>query len=118
MDAVEMLKEKQRLTNGCNIYCTSCRLGPDLNGRDVNCTEFQQKHPEQYVKIIEKWSKDCPKQTYLSKLLEAFPDTELREDGTPLYICPSDLGLKDIVECSPFDCSKCWNQEWEEAQND
>ncbi len=54
MDAVEMLKEKQRLTNGCSIYCTSCRLGPDLNGRDVNCTGFQQKHPEQYVKIIEK----------------------------------------------------------------
>ena len=110
MDAVEMLKEKARLTKQCSIYCTSCRLGPDLNGRDVNCTEFQQKHPEQYVKIIEKWSKDYPKQTYLSKLLEAFPNAEIGEDGTPLNICPNCLGLRDIAGCSLIECIKCWNQ--------
>lgn len=121
MDAVEMLKEKARLTKKCNIYCTSCRLGSELNGRDINCTEFQQKHPEQYVKIIEKWSKDCPKRTYLSKLLEVFPDTELREIGSPKF-CPSKLGLKDSEKCEEINgwdkCKECWNQEWEEAQND
>ena len=116
MDAVEMLKEKIRLTDSCNIYCTACRLGPNLNGRDVNCTEFQQKHPEQYVSIIEKWSKDCPKQTYLSKLLEVFPDTVLEDGGTPFNICPSELGLKDL-SCDRK-CIECWNQEYQEAQND
>ena len=109
MDAVEKKKKKQRLTNGCNIYCTACRLGRSHNGRDANCTDLQQEHPETYVKIIEDWSKDCPKQTYLSKLLEVFPDAEIGEDGTPLNICPGDLGLKDIAICNQS-CVKCWNQ--------
>ena len=109
MDAVEMLKEKIRLTDSCNIYCTACRLGPDLNGRDVNCTEFQQKHPEQYVAIIEKWGKDCPRETYLSKLLEVFPGTNVNDDGAPVNMCPSDLGLKDLTICSQS-CIDCWKQ--------
>lgn len=110
MDAVEMLKEKARLTNGCKIYCTACRLGPTLNGRDVNCTDLQQEHPETYVKIIEDWSKDCPKQTYLSKLLEVFPDAVLDRNETPLNICPSMLGLEDIPDCMSVECKDCWNQ--------
>ena len=109
MEAVEMLKEKTRLTNGCNIYCTACRLGPTLNGRDANCTDLQQEHPETYVKIIEDWSKDCPKQTYLGKLLEIFPGTVLEADGTPACICPSELGLKDFEFCDQ-NCIDCWNQ--------
>lgn len=111
MNAVKMLKEKSRLTQNCKIYCTTCRLGPRYNGWDKNCTEFQQEYPEEYVKMIERWSKDCPKQTYLSKLLEVFPNTELSDDGTPLDICPSDLGLKDLI-CSEK-CINCWNQELE-----
>ena len=117
MDATKMLKERARLTKQCSIYCTSCRLGSDLNGRDINCTELQQKHPEQYVKIVEQWSKDCPKQTYLSKLLEIFPGTVLEADGTPACICPNELGLKDFEFCGQ-NCIDCWNQEYEEAQND
>ena len=117
MDAVEMFKERARLTNNCNIYCSGCRLGPNHNGRDMNCTNFQRQRPEEYVEIIEQWSKDCPKQTYLSKLLEVFPGTELEADGTPACICPSELGLKDFEFCGQ-NCIDCWNQEYEEAQND
>ena len=109
MNAAEMLKEKVRLTKQCKIYCTACRLGPNHNGMDMNCADLQQEHPEQYVRIIQDWSKDCPKQTYLSKLLEVFPDTEL-VGGRPARVCPSDLGLRDIAECSLTKCIKCWNQ--------
>ena len=112
MDAVKMLKEKSRLTQNCKIYCSACRLGPGHNGRDINCTEFQHEYSEECVKIIERWSKDCPKQTYLSKLLEVFPGTVLDNDGTPVHICPSELGLKDL-SCNGK-CIGCWNQELEE----
>ena len=118
MDAVEMLKEKTRLTKKCTINCDDCRLGARHTDYELNCVELSRMDPEQYVAIIEKWSKDCPKQTYLSKLLEAFPDTELGKDGTPAYICPGDLGLEDIVGCTLSGCIDCWNQEYEEAQND
>lgn len=111
MDAVEMLKEKARLTNNCNIYCTACRLGPNMNFKEKCCTQLQREDPEKYVEIIEQWSKDCPKQTYLSKLLEVFPNTVLDENGIPMHICPSELGLKDL-SCNRK-CIDCWNQEWE-----
>ena len=117
MDAVEMLKEKTRLTKKCTINCDDCRLDARHTGYELNCVELSRMDPEQYVAIIEQWSKECPKQTYLSKLLEIFPGTVLEADGTPACICPNELGLKDFEFCGQ-NCIDCWNQEYEEAQND
>ena len=110
MDAVEMLKERRRLTNRCAIKCEECRLSTQNNTMKISCSDLEHDYPDIYISIIEDWSKDCPKQTYLSKLLEVFPDTELRKNGTPAHICPSDLGLKDIAECTLSKCIKCWDQ--------
>ena len=110
MDALEMVKEMVRLTDSCEIDCNDCKLSSEQNGTGVSCGDMWRENPEKYVEIIEQWSKDCPKQTYLSKLLEAFPDTELGKDGTPAYICPGDLGLEDIAGCTLSECIKCWNQ--------
>ena len=107
MDAVEMLKEKNRLTSDCKISCKDCKLSATKTG--IACDWLIVKHPEQYVRIIEQWSKDCPRETYLSKLLEVFPDTELGKDGMPARICPSELGLKDFEFCGQ-NCIDCWNQ--------
>ena len=123
MDAVEMLKEKTRLTKECTINCDDCRLGARHTDYELNCVELSRMDPEQYVAIIEKWSKDCPRETYLSKLLEVFPRTKLTvEDNIPLF-CPEEIGLNNIEKCQDCGgadelCVECWNQEWEEAQND
>lgn len=75
--------------------------------------------PEKYIEIIEQWSKDCPKQTYLSKLLEVFPGTKLTtEENIPTF-CPEEIGLEDIEKCEDFGggnklCIECWNQEYKE----
>lgn len=111
MDAVEMLKEKARLTKNCNMDCVDCRLHRTNNDVNFHCEDLPREDPQKYVEIIEQWSKDCPKQTYLSKLLEVFPYIELDENGVPVHICPSALGLKDLM-CSEK-CIDCWNQEWE-----
>ena len=110
MDSVEMLKEMVRLTYSCEIDCNDCKLSSEQNGTGVSCEDMRRENPEKYVEIIEQWSKDCPKQTYLSKLLEAFPDTELWKDGTPERMCPSMLGLEDIANCTSVECIKCWDQ--------
>lgn len=117
MDAVEMLKEMVRLTDSCEIDCDDCKLSSEQNGTGLSCEDMRRENPEKCVEIIEQWSKDCPKQTYLSKLLEIFPGTVLEADGTPARICPSELGLKDFEFCGQ-NCIDCWNQEYEEAQND
>lgn len=58
-----------------------------------------REYPEEYVEIINQWSRKHPKQTYLSKLLEVFPNAKLDDDGTPKNICPGGLGLTEGV-CS------------------
>lgn len=66
----------------------------------------------QAEKIISDWVKEHPKKTYLSELLEQFPNTPLSGNGTPVEICPAFLGLKNITNCGPdVSCEVCWNQE-------
>lgn len=52
------------------------------------------------------------KKTYLTELLEKYPNVLLNDDGTPQGICPHQLGLKDsIADCKiGYDCVACWNQ--------
>lgn len=94
MDAVEMLKEKTRLTKECTINCDDCRLGARHTGYELNCVGLSRMDPEKYIEIIEQWSKDCPKQTYLSKLLEVFPDTKLDRKEHPRIYARAIWGLK------------------------
>ena len=119
MDAVQMLKEKVRLTEDCAIECVDCRLHRTNNDMNFHCEDLLRENPETYVKIIEDWSKYCPKKTYLSKLLETFPGTRLTvEDNIPPF-CPEELGLKNIEKCQDCNadnelCIECWNQEYKE----
>ena len=51
------------------------------------------------------------KRTYLTKLLEKYPNAPLTDDGIPVGGCPHHFGLKDIDNCKKNrDCVKCWNQ--------
>lgn len=119
MDAVEMLKEKTRLTKECTISCDDCRLDARHTDYELNCVGLSRMDPEKYVEIIEQWSKDCPQQTYLSKLLEAFPRTKRTvEDNIPPF-CPEEIGLNNIEKCQDCNadnelCIECWNQEYKE----
>lgn len=117
MNAIEMIKEKVRLTRGCTIYCTTCRLSPQHNGRDCNCTDFQNKYPEEYVDIILRWSKDFPKETYINKLLKEFPNAINNSRGYPPF-CPADLEKSKAISLCDSEfgnddeiCLRCWNQE-------
>lgn len=68
------------------------------------------------IQIIEQYRKEHPIKTYLSDFLEKYLNAELKEDGTPKNICPSDLGFEDIDKkehcCNR--CVECWNQKLEE----
>ena len=56
-----------------------------------------------------------PVKTYLSDLLEKYPNTPLRHDGTPQYICPMAIGLNCFCDSDESDkCLECWNQPIEE----
>lgn len=45
MDAIKFFKEKDRMTNKCNIFCSECPLSAFNNGlTDSGC--IVNKHPE------------------------------------------------------------------------
>lgn len=110
------LAEKQRMTKRtgdgvCHIKCVDCPLGTMNNGIDVLCTDFETLYPKQAIAIVQKWSDEHPQKTYLSKLLEHFPNVKLLGDGTPKCLCPHQLRLKDIDDCRKhYTCAECWNQ--------
>ena len=118
MNAVEYLKAKGRMTNGCKHSCDECLLNSENNGIDRGCAAFEGECPEKAIAIVEKWSKEHPIKTYLSVLLEKLPNVSLRCDGVPDDFClHSVFKIKNDIEyCSRNNCTDCWNREYKEEK--
>ena len=109
MDAVEYVKQRERMCN-CYNNCDDCPLGwyeecDSLNG------VFQ------LVPIVEQWAKEHPVKTRQSEFLKMYPDTEMLESGC-LNICPNLLSKEyrseEANECNQpnFNCGKCKRDFW------
>ena len=118
MNVVTFLKERDRMTDYCSIYCGNCPIGIKADSFDEprTCKELHMRTPEIAVSIVENWSKNNPRKTYIIDLLEKYPKTIIDEyTGVP-EICPSDIGFKDFPDCGKDNysyCTSCWNQEME-----
>lgn len=107
--------EKQRMVKlqtgeVCEISCEECPLSIMNNGEGIVCSDFETCYPEKAIAIIQKWSDEHPRETYLSELLKNYPNAKLGENGVPMNMCPSILGLKDLENCGERSCVECWNQ--------
>jgi hypothetical protein len=108
--------EKQRMTKRtkeglCEISCSDCPLYNENNGTSegLSCGCLEMHYPKKAISIVQRWSDEHPQRTYLSELLKIFPNTPLKDDGTP-HLCPSDLGWNDSRKCrEQSNCVKCWN---------
>ena len=58
------------------------------------------------------------KKTYLTELLEKYPNALIGDDGTPEGLCPHYLGLKDNIDACKkgYNCAECWNQPIEDGE--
>lgn len=118
------LVEKQRMTehqkNGtCKLKCTDCPLSIGNNGTDTLCQDFETLYPKKAIAIVQKWSNTHPQKTYLTELLEKYPNALIGDDGTPEGLCPHYLGLKDNIDACKkgYNCAECWNQPIEESES-
>lgn len=108
--------EKSRMTkqqkNGiCKLDCIDCPLSIENNNTGFSCSYFEMRYPEKAVAIVQKWSDEHPPKTYLSELLERFPNVPLTATGIPEDICPFHLGFMSKDDCrNDRNCVKCWNQ--------
>uniref|UniRef100_UPI003FEFB03F hypothetical protein n=1 Tax=Ruminococcus bromii TaxID=40518 RepID=UPI003FEFB03F len=119
------LSERLRMTKrsknkGCDIKCSECPLSYTNNGASefISCITFEMHYPLQAISIVQRWSDEHPKRTYLSEFLKNYPNAPLEDDGTP-EICLSSLGLTNYNGCrNGITCSECWNQPVEDGESE
>lgn len=110
--------EKRRMTKEqqdgvCKLKCSGCPLSSFNNGSSdmIPCFAFEKFYPEKAIEIVQKWSDEHPQKTYLSELLEHFPNVPLTATGIPEDICPFHLGFMSKDDCrNDRNCVNCWNQ--------
>lgn len=113
------MTKKRKLNGGtyiCKLDCANCPLNSLNNGTNdkISCSDFEALYPEKAIAIVQKWSDEHPRKTYLSEFLKNYPNTLLNDDGTPKRICPYELGLISKNNCRinriNRNCVECWNQ--------
>lgn len=110
----EKLRMTKRTKNGpCHLGCSNCPLCSANNNKGQSCTAFEMLYPEKAIAIVQKWSDEHPQKTYLTELLENYPNAEL-DHGVP-RVCLKKLGI--VSGCAKtkegdlyISCYRCWNQ--------
>ena len=105
MDAVKFIKEYERMCSSIQ-ECNECPL--DFLYREGICSLVPVKYPERAVSAVEKWSAEHPAKTLQSKLLEVFPDVEIKEGV--VCICPNSIDKN--FECKDGNCDKFLKSFW------
>lgn len=115
MDALEFIRERNRM---CRTFDKSCDGCPAYeNGWECDNDAWD----ERIVATVEQWSKEHPRKTRQSVLLEQYPEAELGECGV-ISICPAQLSenyrngdggcKRPCIACSKCRC-EFWSQEVE-----
>ena len=107
MDAVEYLKEFERMCRSFKKSCTGCGMLELKEGNEV-CIRIMKKYPKESVAVVERWSAEHPVKTLQSKLLKVFPDAEIKEGV--VRICPNSIDKN--FECKDGNCDKCLKSFW------
>lgn len=104
---LDFYKERDRLTNNCNISCIYCPFSHHNNSTGDYCNYFIADHPEKAVEILQKWSNENPPKTRAEDFRERFPNAT---EKYYLNLCPMRLGY--MKECYAKFCGDkpCWNQ--------
>lgn len=117
MDAVEFLKEKNRMCNTFNLcdgggYKETCKLYKE----GLTCADYTNDYPEEAVEIVERWAKEHPRKTRQSEFLKLFPRVSMTADGI-IAFCPDSMDSE--FECphktrdsiDPI-CGECRREYW------
>lgn len=122
MDAVEFVKERQRMCKSFGTGCTGC---PAFNAYEdeLCCAVSQESTLDATIQVamVEEWSTAHPRKTRQDVFLEQYPETNLDKYGI-IQICPTELfsayrSPKLGCTNSNMMCSDCrrwfWTQEVE-----
>lgn len=118
MDAVEFIREKERMcrtfNDNCknkdgNNYCCGLRYEADKSGE--SCEEYISNHPAEAVEIVERWAKEHPRKTRQSGFLNLFPNANI--DSGTLKFCPCDMDTDfQCPDDKEINCADCMRKYW------
>ena len=112
----EFLREWERM---CGQKCDDCPIKA-IKSPVVPCVAYIGENPDKTVAIVQKWSDEHPVMTWMSKLVEKFPNAEKISMITGA--CPGWVfGTGPNMHRTGCDgrrerrCEECWNGEYKEA---
>lgn len=111
MDAVEFLKEKDRMCKSFDqTVCrdrddVACELRHKSSKENISCYEYIKKHPAEAVEIVEQWAKEHPVKTRQSEFLKMFPKAKVDANNV-ITICPYET-------CISYKCDLIWGESTE-----
>lgn len=106
MDALEFIRERNRMCKSFGVECENCPAN-----KDDYCIAFNWD--EEIIPIVEKWSKENPRKTRQSVFFEQYPYAN-RIDGV-VAMCPK---MVDVSFSCPIDtntsicCFACKHKFW------
>lgn len=118
------LREWKRMCESSNVRCSQCAI---MKSGNKSCREIIVNDTVNAEKIIQEWSDDHQRKTYLEDFKDKFPKTTESDDDitrADSKYCVSLLygeAPKMMTEnghtysCNGR-CEKCWNQPMSEAQ--
>ena len=116
MDAVEFLKEKNRMCKSIDRKCSRCKIDALKDPDDYcTCSDIERDNPAGVVKVVEQWSKEHPRKTRQSEFLKMFPRVDKALDGVVAF-CPENMdsefecALKRDGNCRQ--CTDCRKKYW------
>lgn len=112
MDALEFIKQKARMCNTYDDFCSDC----PMKRPGERCVDFVEEHPEEAISIVEQWAEKHPPKTRQSEFLKQFPNANLDSSGN-VYICPKDLDTMFGLQCARnkdvnMSCEACRGRWW------
>ena len=115
MNVIEIMREFGKM---CSIEgergCSGCGLSCELNGTGETCENFIAKHPEEAVRIIERWEAEHPKKTRQSEFLKMFPNASIVGGVPEISPCHVDNKFSPQKGCGTSSCADCRKEYWNE----
>ena len=121
MDALEFLKEHKRMCNAYSNSYNGCCDCPLVSHCSIGSTASDDDN-KKIVDVVEQWSKDHPRKTRQSVVLEKWPEAAIDSYGL-LDLCPAPISKshRNIYGSCPhvgvncYDCRlEFWMQEVDE----
>ena len=109
MEAIKFLKESIRMCASYLNNCSAC----DMSGK--TCDIYSpQCNLEEYVAVVEKWSKEHPHKTRQSEFMKQFPNVEYDAREGLIELCPKRLDTTFEPEkgCMSLSCRDCKSEYW------